>query len=210
MKLMMRIAPLFVILLFGGVNLAHAQGVSAYFGMGTATDKSNGQEVDPPLGDIGPRMGGLFGKFGADFMFRPKLGFGAEYTFKFSQGNYAGQEGLNYRPTFYDFNAIYHPLTGTGRRVVPELQGGLGGVDLKFYATGQSCITTNVCQNLSQYLQSSNHFQLHGGAGVRLYVRGGIYVRPQIDIHWVHHLNEFGSDWVPEYGVAIGYTFGGR
>jgi hypothetical protein len=68
---MMRTVPLLVIVLFGGSKFASAQGVSAYFGMGTAMDKSNGQQVDPPLGDIGPRMGGLFGKFGADFMLRP-------------------------------------------------------------------------------------------------------------------------------------------
>ena len=210
MKLMMRTAPLLLVFMLVSVNFAHAQGVSAYFGLGTATDSSNKQFVDPPLTDIGPSMGGVFGKFGADFMFRPTLGFGAEYTFRFAQGNYAPQEGLNYRPTFYDFNAIFHPFSGASKRVVPEFQAGLGGVDIKFYAAGQSCVTTNVCQNQSQFLQSSNHFQLHAAAGVRLYVRGSIYIRPQFDIHWVHNFNEFGSGWVPEYGAAIGYTFGGR
>jgi hypothetical protein len=208
LKLMMRTVPLLVIVLFGGVKFASAQGVSAYFGMGTAMDKSNGQQVDPPLGDIGPRMGGLFGKFGADFMLRPHFGVGGEYSFRFGQGNYAGQEGVSYRPTFYDFNAIWHPVSS--KRVVPELQGGLGGADLKFYITGQSCVVTNVCQNQSQYVQSSNHFQLHGSTGVRFYVKGSFYIRPQVDIHWVHNLNEFGSDLVPEYGAVIGYTFGGK
>ena len=43
-----------------------------------------------------------------------------------------------------------------------------------------------------------------------MYVKGGLYLRPQVDVHWVNNFNEFGSDWVPEYTVAIGYTFGAR
>ena len=208
MKLTMRTIPMLLILLFGGVGLASAQGVSAYFGLGGATDKSNGQRVDPPLPDIGPGMGGVFGKFGADFMFRPQFGVGGEYTFRFAQMDYAPSEGVKLRPTFYDFNAIYHPIPN--RKVVPEFQGGIGGADMKFYLSGQSCVTVSSCSTQSQYLQSSNHFQIHLSAGVRVYVRGGLYVRPQVDVHWVHNFNEFGSGWVPEYGAVVGYTFGGR
>ena len=208
MKLTMRTIPMLLILLFGGVGLASAQGVSAYFGLGAATDKSNGQDVDPPLGDIGPKLGGVFGKFGADFMFRPQFGVGGEYTFRFAQMDYAPSEGVKLRPTFYDFNAIYHPISN--KKVVPEFQGGIGGADMKFYLSGQSCVTITSCSTQSQYLQSSNHFQIHLSAGVRVYVRGGIYVRPQVDVHWVNNFNEFGSGWVPEYGAVVGYTFGGR
>jgi hypothetical protein len=37
-----------LVLLFGGVGLASAQSVSAYFGLGGATDKSNGQDISSP------------------------------------------------------------------------------------------------------------------------------------------------------------------
>jgi hypothetical protein len=212
LKLTMRTIPMLLVLLFGGVSLASAQGVSAYFGLGTATDKANRAVNDFANGfndSGGPSMGGVFGKFGADFMVNPHLGVGGEYTFRFAQDTYFANEGLNYRPTFYDFNAIWHPVSGT--RIVPEIQGGLGGADIKFYVTGQSCATNISCNSQSAFLQSSNHFQLHGGIGVRLYVKGNIYVRPQFDIHWVPNLtNEFGRTWVPEYGVVVGYTFGTR
>jgi Outer membrane protein beta-barrel domain len=211
LKLMMRTVPLLALLLFGGVQLASAQGVSAYFGLGSATASANKGINDFANGfnDVGPSMGGVFGKFGADFFIKPHLGIGGEYTFRFAQMTYFSQEGLNARPTFYDFNAIWHPSTNS--RIVPEIQGGLGGADIKFYVTGQSCVTNNSCKTQSQFLQSSNHFQLHFGVGVRLYVRGNLYVRPQFDIHWVHNLtDEFGRNWVPEYGAAVGYTFGAR
>ena len=61
---------------------------------------------------------------GADVMFRPKLGVGESISFRANEGPYAG---IKYLPIFYDFNAIYQPL-GPSRRIVPELQGGLGGV----------------------------------------------------------------------------------
>jgi len=45
---------------------------------------------------------------------------------------------------------------------------------------------------------------------VRLYVKPSIYIRPQVDVHWVNNFQEFGSSWAPEYSVAIGYSFGSR
>jgi hypothetical protein len=209
---MMRTVPLLLVaLLWGGVQYASAQGVSAYFGLGTATDKSNPgiNDFSNGFNDLGPSMGGVFGKFGADFMIKPHLGIGGEYTFRFAQGTYFMHEGLNDRPAFYDFNAIWHPISNA--RIVPEIQGGLGGADIKFYGAVQSCVTNSSCNSQNQFLQSSSHFQLHGGIGVRLYVKGNLYVRPQFDIHWVHNLtNEFGRNWVPEYGAVVGYTFGGK
>ncbi len=60
----------------------------------------------------------------------------------------------------------------------------------------------------STYLVSSNHFQVHFSAGLRVYIKGGIFIRPQFDIHYVNNFYQFGSGWVPEYGAVIGYTFG--
>jgi hypothetical protein len=223
LKFMIRTAPLLVVMFFAGVTLANAQGFSAYFGFGAATDKSNGQQLETPGSpdsfgnpivnpDLGPKLTGTFGTFGGDFMWKPQLGFGGEYTWRLSQGPFAPQESLTYRPSFYDFNVIWHPIGKSVPRVVPELQGGIGGANVKFYFTQQGCLTPGGigCSTLSQYISSSNHFLVHLSAGVRLYVKGNFYVRPQVDARWVNNFVEFGSDWVPEYSVVFGYTFGER
>jgi hypothetical protein len=189
-------------------NLATAQGIDVYGGAGTATADSNGVPTDT-FGDgtiyIPPKMGGAFLKFGGTFMFTPHFGAGAETSFRASQGDYAG---LKYKPTFYEFNGVYHPIAGG--RVVPEFQAGLGGVNLKFYYTQQYCDIFAGCQSSNSYLESSNHFQVHFSAGVKFYVKNGFYVKPQVDAHWVNNFFQFGSSWVPEYGGVIGYTFGGH
>jgi hypothetical protein len=219
-KFITRSVPMLLILLFGGVSLAKAQNFSVYFGAGAATDSSNGQQlecdeattlnctsgIDHP--DIGPKMTGAFGIFGADFMWKPKLGFGGEYSWRFAQGPFAPQESVTYRPTFYDFNVIWHPL-GKNPRVVPEVQGGIGGVSIKLYESESGCLSGAIgCSTLSEYLSSDNHFQVHFSGGIRLYVKGGIYIRPQVDLRYVPNLIEFGSNFVPEYDVVLGYTFG--
>jgi hypothetical protein len=115
--------------------------------------------------------------------------------------------GLNARPSFYDFNAVYQPTTGE-RRIVPVVEGGIGGSRLSLYFNQASCVT-QVCQNSSQVVATSNHFQLHGAVGVKLYVKSDIFIKPQFDLHWVHNLDQqYGSDFVPQYTIAVGYTFG--
>ena len=206
MKDKIRILPVLAILLFGSGQLAKAQSASIYFGLGTARDGSNGQAIDTfGNGTVfnTPRMGGLFETIGGDVMFRQNFGVGFETSFQ-SQRNYAG---LNYRPLFYDFNAIYSPSVGQ-RKIVPEIQAGVGGANLRFYLNQSFCDSFGGCSNSNTYLESSNHFQLHLGGGLRLYVKGGLYVKPQIDAHWVNNFFQFGSNWVPEYSMSVGYTFG--
>ncbi len=200
------IVLLLMVLLFVGNRRANAQNASVYFGLGTATDSANSQPIDTFGNGIAlspPKMGGLFETFGGDFMFRPHLGFGVETTFQ-GQRSYAG---LNYRPLFYDFNAVYEPISVT-ERIVPEFQAGLGGVNLRFYYPQSFCDMFVGCSNSNQYLESSNHFQLHFAAGVKVYVQGGFFVKPQVDAHWVNNFFQFGGSWVPQYSVAVGYTFG--
>jgi hypothetical protein len=207
LKYIVRIFPLLAILLFGSVQLAKAQSASIYFGLGTARDSSNGQAIDTfGTGTLfnTPRMGGLFETIGGDVMFRPSFGVGFETSFQ-TQRNYAG---LNYRPLFYDVNAIYTPVVGT-RKIVPEFQAGLGAVNLRFYLNQNFCDSFGGCSNSNVFLESSNHFQLHLAGGVRFYVKGGLFVKPQIDGHWVNNFFQFGSNWVPQYSMAVGYTFGG-
>jgi hypothetical protein len=195
--------------------LSQAQnGLDVYFGVGTMQDSSNGTSIDTfNTGNVGPantpgyfntpKLTGTFGKAGADFMFTPHFGVGGEADFRFSQGNYAG---LNYRPTFYDFYGIYQP-THHGR-IVPEIIGGIGAVNLKFYANQQYCDAFAGCSTSNYYLESSNHFQVHVGVGVSIYLTQHIFLRPQVDAHYVNNFYQFGSNWVPEYSASIGYRFG--
>jgi hypothetical protein len=208
LKLISRTFPLLLILIFGAAMWAHAQSASVDFGVGTAADSSNGNRCINTFGEPGcfsaPKMTGTFGTFGANFMILPHIGVGGEYTWRFSQGSYGD---IFYRPAFYDFNAIYAPGSADSK-IVPQFQAGLGGADLKFYAPPQ-CDQTFGCSTAAQnYLASSNHFALHFGVGVNLYVRGGFFVRPQVDAHWVNNFTQFGSGWVTEGTVAIGYTLG--
>ncbi len=156
-------------------------------------------------------MGGLFGEFGVDFMFRKHLGVSGEYTFRFSRAPYLPAGDLNYRPGFYDFNVVWQPITGSDSRIVPVLEGGIGGARIVLYETASESIT-GITTNFSQPAGiNANHFQIHGGVGVKLYVKGNIFIKPQFDIHYVTHLtDQFGRDWVPQYTAAVGYTFGER
>lgn len=153
-------------------------------------------------------MGGTFGVFGADFMINPHLGVNGEYAFRFAQANYLPTAGVNARPAFYDFNAIYEPIS-VSKRVVPVLEGGIGGAKLSLYFTQQSCVTTGICTNQSGFLFSNNHFQVHGAFGLKIYVTSNVFIKPQFDAHWVHNLTQdYGRDFVPRYTISIGYTLG--
>lgn len=212
MKLIRSFVPLMFALCLGA-PFAHAQsGIDAYFGVGTMMDSSSGTSVD--TFDTGnpfttPRLGGAFGKAGADIMLTPYLGVGGNVDWKFAQGAYAG---LTYRPMFYDFNAIFAPLGHRSKRVVPEIQAGLGGVNLKFFTPSSSyCDQFAGCSSSgNDYLESSNHFQVHLAAGVRLYATQHVFFQPQVDVHYVNNFFQYGSDWVPEYSASVGWSFGER
>lgn len=222
LKLTNRIIPLLLVLLLAGAKQAGAQGVSAYFGLGSAFDSAGTsaatsttpacppqQIFDPFTGASGqcetaPTMGGVFGVFGADFMINRHLGVNGEYSFRFAQANYLPAASLNVRPGFYDFNAVYQPTSGD-KRVVPVLEGGIGGAKLSFYVSQQA----GSLFTQSQFYTSSNHFQVHGAVGVKLYVKSDIFIKPQFDIHYVPNLtDQYGRDTVPEFTISIGYTFG--
>lgn len=185
---------------------AQAQSVSAFFGVGTATDKSNGQQAPDfttGMTDTAPKLTGAFGKIGGDFMFDSHLGFGVESDFRFSQGDYWG---YGYRPLFFDLNAIYHPIPDdlTKGHIVPEFQGGIGAVRVNSYESVSSALTGTQ----SALIATSSHFQVHGAFGLKLYLKGGIFLKPQVDLRYVPNFVQFGSDFTPEYSASLGYTFG--
>jgi len=190
-------------------GFAHAQsGLDVFFGVGTMMADSSHQSLDV-LGTgtfyNTPRLGGSFGKAGADYMITPHFGIGAETDFRFSQGSYTS---LTYRPTFYDFNGIWTPTFRGFKRVVPEFQAGLGGVHLGFYYPNSYCDPLGGCSSSNTYVEGSNHFQVHLEAGVRFYVTPHVFLRPQVDAHYVNNFFQFGQNWVPEYGGSVGWSFG--
>jgi len=217
LKLTIRTIPLLALLLLAGVKQASAQGVSAYFGVGSAIDSkgtspgcSPQQILDGVTGNCEPSntMGGVFGVFGADFMIKPHFGVNGEYAFRFAQADYLPVGGLKIRPGFYDFNAVYQPTSDSGR-VVPVVEGGIGGARLSLFFNQQSCATPSVCANFSQVIATANHFQVHGAFGVKIYVKGDMFLKPQFDLHYVPNLNQqYGRNFVPQFTMAIGYTFG--
>ncbi len=208
MKLLRSALAALPMLLLCATFASAQEGFNFYFGMGTAHVGSSNQLIDP-LGtgtpQLTPAMDGVFGTLGGGVMLNRSFGVGAEMSWRFTQGDYAG---LGYRPIFFDFNGLWTPSIGT-KRVVPEIQAGLGGTSLRFYGGQQYCDPySGFCSN---FAGSSNHLQLHAGFGLRFYIKQHLFVRPQFDYHWVRNLsNEFASDSVPEYTIAIGYSSGER
>lgn len=216
-------------LVLGSLTDLRAQGLSAYFGLGSANDSiahpvgqlgsvdafpcPDGQFSDEPFlldsCEPGHSMGGVFGVFGADFMWKSHLGFNGEYAFRFAQMDFLTNAGLKMRPGFYDFNVVYEPISGSDSRIVPVIEGGIGGARMALYVTQTCSIISVNCTYSYPAGINANHFQIHGALGVKLYVKGNIFIKPQFDIHYVTHLtDQFGRDWVPQYTVAVGYSFG--
>lgn len=219
-KLTLRTILLLCALFLLSVNGAQAQRVSAYFGLGSAKDRagttSNStiscptrQLFDGLICEPGPKIGGLFGVFGVDVRFKRHLGINAEYAFHFKQVPFLPLDSLNMRPAFYDVNVMW--MRVSGKRIAPLLEGGAGGARLGLRSTSTTPITG--ITNTSSFPAGSrpNHAQLHFGAGLKIYVRGNIFVKPQFDLHYVFHFtDQFGRNLVPQYTGSIGYTFGGR
>lgn len=197
-----------VVSLFACIAIASAQSASIYFAGGTATDSSAGP-ID--LLNVGtesqsPTMGGFFKTFGADFIFFHNLGVGIETSSLYGRSPYAG---LEYHPAFYDANAVYEPGM-FARRFSPEIQGGYGEAVLDFYDTPQICYKLpQGCGAVNGEAFSVNDGEVHFAGGLRIYAYKGLFVRPQVDIRRVSNnfSSYFGSSWIPEYTVGIGYSF---
>ena len=219
-RLTLRTVPLLCALVLVSAAGAHAQRVSAYFGLGSAKDRAGtrsngtntcptGQLFDGLICEPGPTIGGLFGTFGVDVRFKRHLGINAEYAFHFKQVPFLPDDSLNMRPAFYDVNVMW--MRVAGKRIAPLLEGGVGGARLGLRSTSTTPITG--ITNISSFPAGSrpNHAQLHFGAGLKFYVKGNIFVKPQFDLHYVFNFtDQFGRNLVLQYSGSVGYTFGGR
>lgn len=206
MKLITRILPACAL---AACSAFAQQSIDIYGGASAPTAPASKSTIDT-FGDgtlySRPKLDGVFPKFGANVKFTNKFGAGAELNFRGAKGDYAG---LTYRPMFYDFYGVYTP-TNRWRTIVPEFQAGVGAVNLRYYYDQGSCNGILGCSSSSSLVGSSKHFTSHVGANLKVYVRKNLYAAPEFKFRYVNNFFQFGRNWVPEYGVRVGYTFGER
>jgi hypothetical protein len=180
-------------------NFAQAQKVDLAFGVSTvdAPGPSSANGVDHQPVSL---TGGTYPGFSGDVLFWHNLGVGAELYWKATQGNYANDPTTPFRPLYLDFNAVYSPKLA--RHAYLELVGGIGALDTRVYCNG--------CGNgYNTNYFSDKHFMGDFGAGLKLYPRGGFFVRPEARFYLVNNNLNFSSARAARYGLSIGYTFGG-
>lgn len=197
MKKLLLMSAAFCLILLGG-STAFAQQFDLAFGVGTVTGQSASDALtsaDHTPQSIG---GGGYPSFSGDFLFIKKyFGVGGEVAWRAHQN--VDIFFNPYRPILYDFNAVYGPPLG--KRAQADLQGGIGLESLRFYQPFFTCSFTG-CTNF----QSSNHFLVHVGGGIRFYVTHAIFIRPEAHFYFVRNNFEFSGPRVNRYGVSIGYS----
>jgi Outer membrane protein beta-barrel domain len=207
--------PLSLLLL--SIPFASAQSsVDFNVGFGTAHDKAAPGGIDSNTGStctLGaancqatPALSGFFMGVGGDVMLTKRYGFGGEASFQPAKTDYGP---LQYREIFYDFNGIFAPVNQ--KKAIVKIEGGIGGAKSSFSYTQTSCVGTAVCSKSTQPVGASNHFQVHAGLGVQIFLTEHVFIRPQFDFHYVPGLtDQFGSNMVPAAMVWLGYSMGDR
>jgi hypothetical protein len=184
-------------------NLASAQQGDFAVGFGTLM-APGAASCNSGLG-ICAEKGGLYPSIGGDAIFHKRLGVGFDITWRGGYGYYAGQSSIPYRPIIFAFNGVYQPRLG--KKAGLDLLGGIGWQDTRFYGYNNSanCIYFSACYS------SYNHFLVDVGAGVRYYVWGHVFVRPEARYYHVLNNNNssvFSTGDIVRVGASIGYTIG--
>jgi Outer membrane protein beta-barrel domain len=185
-------------------NFASAQQADAMLGFGTVLSPGASPcFVSASTGQaFCPEKGGLYINLGADVIFHRRMGFGFDAAWRASQGDYAGL-GIPYRPILFDFNGVYQPKLS--KKAGLDLMGGIGWQSTRYYGL----VNTFGCFQLGQCYQSSNHFLVDLGAGIRYYAYGHLFVRPEVRYYKVfNNSSDFTSGNVIRVGASIGYTIG--
>ena len=187
-------------LLFMLATAAYGQQMDFAFGVSTITAPAynNNASIGYPPQSL---TGGVYPSISGDFLLRKHIGVMGEISWKASQGLY--DQYQPYRPIFWDFNGLY--LRDLNKRVAAELSAGIGAESTRFYSNFFTCNYVG-CTNYS----TSTHFMGQFGAGLKLYARGGLFVRPEVHFYLVNNNVEYTSSRVLRYGASLGYTFGGR
>ncbi|MGB9195783.1 MAG: hypothetical protein WCB53_02525 [Terriglobales bacterium] len=183
--------------IIGTSNFAQAQRVDFGFAVSgieaPSASSADGSHTGVSL------TGGTYLGFNGDVLFWHNLGFGAEINWRASQAqDYFGQ-GFNYRPIFYNFNAVYSPKIAS--HVYVDLVAGIGAEDTHYY-TGTVCGIYS-CSNY----QSISHFDGDFGGGLKLLATHHIFIRPEARVYLVNNNQEFSSNHLVRYGATLGYTF---
>jgi hypothetical protein len=161
-------------------------------------------------------MGGFFLGFGMDMMLKKSYGIGFSWDLTPAKSNYqppvsfAGStETIQYRQHFIDINGIWAPINN--KKVVLKIMPGIGDAKTGISIYESQCISGSICAHGSEPFTSTNHFDLHAGVGVEVFVTDHIFIRPQFDYHYVPNLTEeFGSNSVIGGMVWVGYSWGDR
>jgi len=192
--------------LFLLTNLASAQQADAMLGFGTilATGTNASSCVTTFTSTcVGPEKGGLFTTISGDVIFHRRVGFNFEANWRTKQGLDNANGGQLYRPILFDFNGDYQPRLG--KKIGADLLGGIGWQTTRFYqyTASSNCLVFGSC-----YL-SNNHFLVHVGGGIRYYVWGHVFVRPEAHLyHILNNTDVFTNTNVVRVGASIGYTIG--
>jgi hypothetical protein len=184
------------------INLASAQQGDAMIGFGTMLSPGAAACGANPGNFTCPQKGGLYTNISADVIFHKRFGAGFDASWR-SLGDYAGL-GQAYRPIQFAFDGVYQPRIS--KKVGADLFGGIGWQTTRFY----SFQPTYSCEAFGACYTSANHFLVNFGGGVRYYVWGNFFLRPEARFY--HILNNgdfFSSDNVIRVGASIGYTIGG-
>jgi hypothetical protein len=118
------------------------------------------------------------------------------------------QIDLKDRVTFYGVDGVVQPIAT--KKASLQIVGGFGGANVKFYEAQSSSGSLLGNFNSSQYASSSNHFQVHFGAGVQIYVSGNMFIRPEFEAHYVPNFVQYGRNLATTEMIWIGYSFGNR
>ncbi len=176
---------------------ARAQQVDAAFGvrsmMGTPISSTSTNYFPQYIG------GGAYPTFSADLLLKHHFGINGEVSWRARQTLY--QNFQPFRPLFYDFNGIWVPQIT--HRISPEVMAGIGAESLRFYQPTYTCSYFGGCTNYT----STSHLMGHIGGGLRLYVLGNVFLRPEAHLYLVHNNVEFAGPRANSFGLSIGYSF---
>jgi hypothetical protein len=186
-------------LVFLAATTAYGQQADFAFGFSTIhsapVSSSQATLQFPPVS----LTGGLYPSISGDVLIRKHVGVGGEISWRGGQGNYDLSQP--YRPIFWDIDGFY--LSKLAPHVETELSAGIGAESTRFYTNYINCNAVS-CTNYT----TNTHFMGQFGAGVKLYARGGLFVRPEVHVYLVNNNAEYTSAYVVRYGASIGYTFG--
>jgi len=180
--------------------LAHAQKFDLAAGLSTieapGISSANGKDHQP----VTLSGGAYIGASGDVRVFR-RVSIGAEVFWRGSQAQNYNNAAFNYRPIFWNVNAVY--AAKLARRTYLELVAGVGELSTQYY-TAATCAPYPSCS----IFKSANHLDGDFGGGIRFYPRGGWFIRPEGRVYLINNNWDFSANYATRFGASIGYTFG--